>query len=150
FAETQAVAAKVNLDASVEDTHKRDEQTGDEVVNDKCKPLYARIADMTPSQKIRLAQLGTSAERLLLVRDTNRLVASAVAKSPLLQENEVLRITASRQVSEDVLRIIAMDREWTRSHQVKVNLVQNPRTPFAFASKLIVHLREHELKALAR
>jgi hypothetical protein len=53
-------------------------------------------------------------------------------------------------VSEDVLRIIAMDREWTRSHQIKVNLVQNPRTPFAFAAKLITHLREHELKALAK
>jgi hypothetical protein len=59
-------------------------------------------------------------------------------------------MSASRNVSEDVLRTIAMDREWTRSHQIKVNLVQNPRTPFAFAAKLISHLREHELKALAR
>ena len=49
-----------------------------------------------------------------------------------------------------MLRIIAMDREWTRSHQIKLNLVQNPRTPFAFAAKLITHLREHELKALAK
>jgi hypothetical protein len=31
-----------------------------------------------------------------------------------------------------------------------VNLVSNPRTPFAFAAKLIMHLREHELKALAK
>jgi hypothetical protein len=77
-------------------------------------------------------------------------VSQAVIKSPLIQENEVVRISASRNVPEDVLRIIANDREWTRSHQIKLNLVQNPRTPFAFSSKLILHLREHELKALAR
>jgi len=31
-----------------------------------------------------------------------------------------------------------------------VNLVSNPRTPFAFASRLIIHLRENELKGLAK
>jgi hypothetical protein len=77
-------------------------------------------------------------------------VASAAVKSPMIQENEIARISASRNVSEDVLRVIALDREWTRSHQIKLNLVSNPRTPFAFASKLIMHLREHELKALSR
>jgi hypothetical protein len=92
----------------------------------------------------------TASERLLLVRDSNRLVAQAAIKSPSIQENEVVRISASRSVSEDVLRVIALDREWTRSHQIKVNLVQNPRTPFAFVAKLIPHLREHELKAIAK
>jgi hypothetical protein len=150
FAETEAAAQKIKLDAAIEDTHKRDEETGDEVVDDKFLPIHQRLAAMTPSQKIRRAQLGSAAERLILVRDTNRLVSSAVVRSPSLQEPEVVRITASRQVSEDVLRIIAMDREWTRSHQIKLNLVQNPRTPFAFAAKLIPHLREHELKALSK
>jgi hypothetical protein len=150
FAETEAAAQKIKLDAAIEDTHKRDEETGDEVVDDKFLPIHQRLAAMTPSQKIRRAQLGSAAERLILVRDTNRLVSSAVVRSPSLQEPEVVRITASRQVGEDVLRIIAMDREWTRSHQIKLNLVQNPRTPFAFAAKLIPHLREHELKALSK
>jgi hypothetical protein len=68
----------------------------------------------------------------------------------MMQESEVARISASRNVSEDVLRVIANNREWTRHHQIKLNLVANPRCPFAFASKLIPHLRDHELKALAR
>ena len=86
----------------------------------------------------------------MLVRDSNRLVAAAAIKSPMIQENEIVRISASRNVSDDVLRIISLDREWTRSHQIKLNLVSNPRTPFAFSAKLIAHLREHELKALAK
>ncbi|MGO9833434.1 MAG: hypothetical protein ACLP1X_04395, partial [Polyangiaceae bacterium] len=86
----------------------------------------------------------------LALRDSNRLVSSAAIKSPKIQENEVVRVAANRSVSEDVLRIIATSQEWTRSHQIKLNLVQNPRTPFAFAAKLILHLREHELKALSK
>jgi hypothetical protein len=150
FRETEAAAAEVAVDPTREDTHRVDEETGDEVVDDRFLPLHARLAKLTTSQRIRRAQLGTASERLLLVRDANRLVAAAAVKSPMIQENEIVRISASRNVSDDVLRIIAMDREWTRSHQIKVNLVQNPRTPFAFASKLLPYLREHELKALAR
>jgi hypothetical protein len=150
YRESDAIAEQLEVDASVEDTHRFDEETGEETVEEKFRPLHAQIGQMTISQKIRKAMLGNSSERLLLVRDNNRLVAQAVIKSPSIQENEVVRISASRNVSEDVLRIIANDREWTRSHQIKLNLVQNPRTPFAFAAKLILHLREHELKALAR
>ena len=150
FREIDAVSSAAPIDLAKEDTHRVDDSTGDEVVDEKFLPLHARLAAMTVSQKIRRAMLGSAAERLLLVRDNNRLVATSAIKSPLIQENEVTRISASRNVSEDVLRVIALSREWTRSHQIKLNLVSNPRTPFAFASKLIAHLREHELKALAR
>jgi hypothetical protein len=150
FRETVEIAREVSVDPTVEDTHRLDEETGVEVVDDRFLPLHAQLARMTNTQKIRRAMIGTAADRLLLVRDSNRLVAQAAIKSPSIQESEVVRISASRNVSEDVLRTVAMDREWTRSHQIKVNLVQNPRTPFAFAAKLISHLREHELKALAR
>jgi hypothetical protein len=150
FRETVEIAREASVDPTVEDTHRLDEETGVEVVDDRFLPLHAQLARMTNTQKIRRAMIGTAADRLLLVRDSNRLVAQAAIKSPSIQESEVVRISASRNVSEDVLRTVAMDREWTRSHQIKVNLVQNPRTPFAFAAKLISHLREHELKALAR
>jgi len=150
FQETEAVARQAELDAQVEDTHRLDEETGNEVVDDKFLPLFAQHQKMTISQKIRRAMVGSAGDRLLLVRDANRLVSQAAIKSPSIQESEIVRISASRSVGEDVLRTIAKDREWTRSHQIKLNLVQNPRTPFAFAAKLIMHLREHELKALSR
>ena len=150
FKETDVAAEKATVDAAQEDTHRMDEETGQEVVEEKFLPLHAQLAQMTISQKIRRAMLGTAAERLLLVRDPNRLVAQSAIRSASIQENEVVRISASRNVCEDVLRIIALDREWTRSHQIKLNLVSNPRTPFAFAAKLLPHLREHELKALAK
>jgi hypothetical protein len=132
-----------------EDTHEVDDE-GEEKLKEKFQPLYARIAMMTITQKIRRATLGNGAERMLLVRDSNRLVATAAATSPLLNESEAARIAASRSVSEDVLRIIAQNRDFTRSYQIKLCLIQNPRTPFTFSSRLIPHLRDNDLRTLSK
>lgn len=148
FKEAHELAEKLAL-GDDEDTHEVDEE-GEEQVKEKVKPLYARLAEMTVSQKIRCATLGTAAERLLCVRDANRLVAAAAAKSPLLKEPEAVQISASRVVSEDVLRILALNRDFTRNYQIKLNLVSNPRTPFTFASRLVPLLREAELKTLSK
>lgn len=148
FKEATELAERIGLGED-EDTHEVDEE-GEERVKPKVQPLYARVADMTVSQKVRCATLGSAAERLLLVRDSNRLVAAAAAKSPLLKENEAAQISASRAVSEDVLRILAMNRDFTRNYQVKLNLVSNPRTPFTFSSRLVPLLRDSELKMLSK
>jgi hypothetical protein len=148
FKETQVTAEALALDEG-EDTHEVDEE-GEEKVKEKAKPLYAQLAEMTVSQRIRCATLGSAAMRLLCVRDSNRLVAAAAAKSPLLKEPEAMQISSSRVVSEDVLRIIAMNKEFVRNYQVKLNLVSNPRTPFTFSSRLVPMLRESELKMLAK
>ncbi len=148
FVKTDHLAEEAKV-AEAEDTHEVDDE-GEEQVRTKFLPLYAQIAQLTVTQKIRRCMVGTAAERLLLVRDSNRLVAAAAAKSPNMRENEAAQISASRAVSEEVLRIIAMNREFTRSYQVKLNLITNPRTPFTFASRLVPHLRSNDLRSLAR
>lgn len=149
FSETVAIAQASEIDPASEDTHEVDDE-GEEKLREKFLPLHARLAQMTVSQKIRCATLGTSAERLMLVRDSNRLVSAAAAKSPLMKENEVVCLSASRAISDDVLRIIASNRDHTRNYQVKLNLVTNPRTPFTFVARIIPHLRESDLRSLAK
>lgn len=149
FRETEHVAQTTQLSSDEDDTHEVDDE-GEEQVKERFLPLHAQIAQMNVTQKIRRALLGTPAERLLLVRDPNRLVAVAAAKSPLMREAEAARISASRSVGDDVLREIAKNREFTRNYQIKLNLVSNPRTPLTFASRLIPHLREADLRSLAK
>jgi hypothetical protein len=166
FNEAGRIAAETEL-SEEGDVCRLDESTGEEVAIDAARPLFAVWADLKVSAKIRLLQVGVeslkrtgemqkdskadnSAIRMLGIRDANPLVAQSAAKSPGLQENEVIRITAMRNMSEDVLRIIASDKDWTKSYQIKLNLIANPRTPFAFASRLIPHLRETDLKNLSR
>jgi hypothetical protein len=148
FTQADQIASQAAL-GDDEDTHEVDDE-GEERLRQKFVPLYAIIGEMTVSQKIRKAMLGTAAERLLLVRDSNRLVAAAAVKSPLMRDNEAVQVSASRSVSEDVLRAIAQKTEFTRNYQVKLNLVSNPRTPFAFSSRFIQHLRDNDIRALTK
>lgn len=150
FQETQELAERLAAEtAADEDTHRLND-TGEEEVADKFAPLYVRIANMTMSQKVRRAILGTKEERMLLVRDRNRVVATAAIRSPLLQENEVVLISRNRNMSEDVLRVIATSPEWTKSYGVKKNLIENPKTPTSISTRMITQLREADLRHLAK
>jgi len=149
FRQVGELAEQSGIDSETEDVVEIDDE-GNEVIKPQAQPLWVQIGNMTVSQKIRRALLGTGTERMLLVRDTNRLVAAAAIRSPKVKENEVAQISSSRAVSDEVLRIIATNQEWTHNHQIKYNLVCNPRTPFTFAAQLVPHLREHELKSLAK
>lgn len=150
FREVEAAAESLRLQDTVDDdTHERDDE-GNEHLRDRFLPLHFAISQMTITQKIRCAILGSAAERMLLVRDTNRLVAAAAASSPQMTENDAARVAACRNVSDEVLRIIAQNRSFTRSYQVKLNLITNPKTPFTFTARMVPHLRDNDLRMLAK
>jgi hypothetical protein len=88
--------------------------------------------------------------RAIGVRDANPLVAVAAINTPGTGDAEIERIAKMRNVAEEVLREIANNKEWTRHYMVKLNLVSNPRTPFGHASKFVLHLRESDIKTLAK
>ena len=148
FQETQRLAEQA-ASAADEDTHVEDDE-GKEKVKDQFVPLYSRIAEMTMSQKIRCAMLGSKEERMLLVRDSNKVVASAVVRSPLMQEKEVELISRNRNVANEVLRIIGNTPEWMKSYSVKRNLVENPKTPPGIATRLVTQMHESDLRKLAK
>ena len=149
FNEARRLGEQLKIDEQNPDTHEVDDE-GEEIPKAEVLPLHAKLAQMTVSQKIRAATLGGAGERLILVRDPNRLVATAAVKSPLMRENEAAQISASRAVSDDVLRQIALNREFTRSYQVRLNLVMNPRTPLTFATRFVPHLRDSDLRILSK
>jgi hypothetical protein len=167
FLDAHEKAKELKLEEG-EDTHELNLETGQEEVAPKARPLHAIWAELRPPAKIRLLTLATLKEydekgrevnelhfdqkalRMLGVRDANPLVAVAALNSPGIGDAEVVRIAGMRNVAEDVLRDIANNREWTRHYMVKFNLVSNPRTPFGQASKFVLHMRESDLKTIAK
>ncbi len=148
YVETSDLAEELAAD-ECEDVFFEDEE-GDEHLEDKMIPLYKRIAEMPISQKIRRAILGTKEERMLLVRDTNKIISRAAATSPQLQEPEVMLISRNRNINEDVLRIIGTTPEWLKSYQIKKNLVENAKTPIMISQRLVTQLRESDLRKIAK
>ncbi|MBI4963999.1 MAG: DUF4388 domain-containing protein [Desulfomonile tiedjei] len=121
-----------------------------ELAESEFESLYHRILQMGVTEKIKCAMMGTKEARDILVRDSNKLVAVAVVKSPKIQESEIEAISKSRNVSEEVLRHIASNNDWTKSYTVKHNLCANSKTPIPIAMKFLNHLREMDLRRLAR
>src|SRR5262245_18403327 len=105
---------------------------------------------MAVTEKIRAATLGSREERMLLVRDTNRIVASAAVRSPYMQAAEAALIARNRNMSDEVLRIIGTTPEFMKSYAIKKSLVENPKTPLMIGQRLVQHLREADLKSLAK
>jgi hypothetical protein len=121
-----------------------------EKADDPTKSLFARIATMNVVQKIRLAWRGNKEERLFLVRDSNRLVSTAVLKSPKTREADVETIANMKSVSEDVLRAIALRREWMRKYSIMAAIVKNPRSPIDATLSLVLRLNHADQKKLSQ
>lgn len=112
--------------------------------------LFLQIQRMTVAERMKLALLGNKEVRSILIRDPVRSVQVCVIQNPRITDAEVERIASSRSVDEEVLRLILRNREWLKYYSVKVALVNNPRTPIRESLRLIGHLREKELKEVAR
>jgi hypothetical protein len=119
-----------------------------EKADEKKLSVFAQILNMTVSDKVKLAFKGGKTERVLLVRDHNKLVCSAVMRNPRMSELEVEGISTMRNVEEEVLRIISMKREWTSKYNIVVNLARNPKCPVGVVLPLINRLTLRDLKGL--
>jgi hypothetical protein len=115
----------------------------------KYMTVMQRIHRMSVVQKVKAALLGSTEERMILVRDSNKLVARAVVQSPKLTEREVENFASMRDVWEDVLRLIALNRRFRKVYVVVRALANNPRTPIDVGLHLVPLLNDRDLKWLA-
>jgi hypothetical protein len=112
--------------------------------------LAQRVMKMSIAEKIKLATKGNKEARSYLLRDSNKLVAVAVIRSPKITDGEVLAVANNRAALDDVLRVVCNNREWLKDYRVKVALTKNPKVPLPVAMKFLPQLREAEVKDLAR
>ncbi len=111
--------------------------------------LIEKVGRMDAVEKIKAALTGNLETRMLLIRDSNKIVARAVMLSPKVSESEVEGYAAAKNVSEDVLRLIAMNRKYMKSYVVLRALVNNPRAPIDVSLPLLNRLNDPDLKGVA-
>ena len=111
--------------------------------------LIRRIMYMTVKDRVKLGLKGDREARGILVRDANKVVATAVIHNPRITDHEIENIAAMRTVSDEVLRLIARNHAWARSYPIIHNLARNPRTPMATAVHILPRIRTRDLKSIA-
>jgi hypothetical protein len=110
--------------------------------------VFSKILTMTVAQKVQLGFKGGKTERMILVRDRNRLVCSAVMRNPRMNDSEVESIAGMRNVDDEVLRLMTMKREWMAKYSILLTLVKNPKAPIGIVLPLINRLTLRDLKGL--
>lgn len=110
--------------------------------------LIRRIMFMNARDRMKMAMKGDREARSILIRDSNRVVATAVVHNPRITDQEIENIAAMRTVADEVLRLIAANRNWARSYPIIHNLVRNPRTPIPTVINTLPRIRTKDLKSL--
>jgi hypothetical protein len=127
------------------------EEAAAEVVPDKAKrqTLLQRVSRMTVVERIQLAVKGGREERMLMIRDPNKIVQRAVLQSPRLTDTEVESFASMANLTDEVLRNISMNRNFMKNYVVVKNLAKNPKTPLDISLRLIQRLTATDLKQLS-
>lgn len=121
------------------------------ILNDEQKlNLIQFMAKLTVGGKIKLALKGNKEVRGILIRDTTKLVALAVLKSPRITENEVAHYTGLKSLSEDVVRAIAFNVGWVKNYNVKLGLCYHPKTPLQYSMAYIKFLNLRDLQRITK
>jgi hypothetical protein len=114
----------------------------------KRQSLLQRVAKMNVSQRVQLALKGASEERRTLIRDSNKVVQRAVLQSPRLTDQEVEAFAAMSNLTDEVLRLIATNRNFRKNYVVVRNLLNNPKTPLDVSLHILMMLNAQDLKKL--
>jgi len=111
--------------------------------------LIRRIMFMNAKDRMKMAMKGDREARGILIRDTNRVVATAVIQNPRVTDQEVEGIASMRTVADEVLRLIAMNRNWARQYPIIHNLARNPRAPLPTVMSILPRIRTKDLRNLS-
>jgi hypothetical protein len=114
----------------------------------KRQTLLQRLATMTVAQRVQFAFKGGSEARRTLIRDSNKVVQRAVLQSPRLTDQEVEAFAAMSSLTDEILRLIAKNRNFRKNYAVVRNLMNNPKTPLDVSLHMLPMLIALDLKRL--
>jgi hypothetical protein len=114
----------------------------------KRQTLLQRLATMTVAQRVQFAIKGGSEARRTLIRDSNKVVQRAVLQSPRLTDQEVEKFASMSSLTDEILRLIAKNRNFRKNYVVVRNLMNNPKTPLDVSLHMLPMLNALDLKRL--
>lgn len=111
---------------------------------------YQLSMKMEVSEKIKVALTGDKEWRTLMIRDSNKLVASSVVKNPRITDGEILALAQSAIQHDEIMRLICNNKEWVKNYQIRKALVLNCKTPLQTAMRFLMTLTDKDLASLAK
>lgn len=135
---------KALIDTSGEDD---DPELEDEAMDHES--VTQKLQKMNFVQRLKAAVKGSKEVRMILVRDTNRMISAAAMSSPKMTEQDVEAVAGMGAVSDEVLRIIARNRAWLKNYKIVLRLCKNPKTPVAISMNLLPRIQPKDLAQMS-
>lgn len=155
FAKATTVAAlpdgiAVVIDGNVEEMMQKLLTKAEADEEEKPGNVWDRIRGLSQMEKLLLAVKADRSERALLLQDNDPRVLLSILRNPRITVEEVARLAKSSFLNYQIADVIVKTGQWMASLDVRVGLVNNAKTPPAFALKILPTLPVSELRNIAR
>lgn len=111
---------------------------------------WDRMRSLSQMEKLLLAVKADRSERALLLQDNDPRVLLSILRNPRLTVEEVARLAKSSFVNFQIADVIMKTAQWMASMDVRLALIHNPKTPQAFALRILPSLPVAEVRNIAR
>jgi hypothetical protein len=145
-----ALAIDGNADEHLARLMARPAGESSEETPDKKQNIWDRIRALSQMEKLLLAVKADRTERALLLQDNDPRVLLSLLRNPRLTVDEVARLSKSSFLTYQVADVIMKTGQWMASLDVRLGLIHNPKTPPAFALRILPTLPESEVRSIAR
>lgn len=105
---------------------------------------------MATPQKIKLALTGAKEARSILIRESSKQIALSVLENPRITIGEIEFFAKSQNLSEDVIRKIGTNSEWSKKYSIAVALINNPKTPVGVSMQFVSRMQDRDLGILEK
>ena len=114
------------------------------------KSSWDRVRGLSQTEKILLAVKADRTERALLLQDNDPRVLLSLLRNPRVTIEEIARLGKSPFLTYQIADVIMQTAQWMANVEVRLALIRNPKTPQAFALRILPTLPDGEVRAIAR
>jgi len=132
-------------DAAEEDSAELPDERGE-----RKQTAWDRLHGLSQTEKLLLAVKAERGDRALLLQDNDPRVLLSLLRNPRIGVEEVARMSKSPFLSYQVADVIMKSPQWMGNPEVRLGLVNNPKTPQAFALRILPTLPDSDVRAIAR
>lgn len=136
--------------AVVEEPDTTQPAAADDDGGEKKQTVWDRVRGLSQMAKILLAVKAERSERALMLQDNDPRVLLSLLRNPRITIDEVGRMARSPFLNYQIADVIMKSPLWMASLDVRLGIVNNPKTPQAFALRLLPTLPDNDVRAIAR
>ena len=112
--------------------------------------IVSRLETISSGERLSLARQGSTRIAAELLHDPEDRIFSAAMDNPRLTEVWIGKALRKKDVRPELVHAVCKHEKWSLRRELRLDLLRNPHTPFAFAISFAQSLPTHQLREVLR